>query len=299
MLRVVFTLEDFVRLRMTPGLGPVAESVFALDAFGRRGGPALEGWRRRTGARLGDRLAEVHQLIRDGRPVPDLLWLLERRRDASPSKQLNTVLAFCRVAVLPHWSRLHGQLETDRETRGRLAISGGVEAVLGALHPRVRWNAPALELPDEPDGEIRLDGKGLLLCPSAFLSGTGPVVLRAEKESGMPVIAFPAQVDLAALTDPGGESEPNEQVLGALVGATRAAALFALTESCTTGALSQRLGISLAGASKHATVLRKAGLVTTTRNRNTALHTLTSLGVALMQNGAVAGALGSRQSVPV
>ena len=45
-----------------------------------------------------------------------------------------------------------------------------------------------------------------------------------------------------------------------------------------------RLGISLAGASKHAKVLRKAGLVTTSRHRNTALHTLTPLGFALLEN---------------
>ncbi|MBP2479337.1 DNA-binding transcriptional ArsR family regulator [Crossiella equi] len=266
---------------MTSGLGPVAEGVFALDTFGRAAGTAVEPWRRRAAVALGGQLGEVHRLLHEVRPVPGLLWLLERQGPVT-GRQAGTVFAFVRAAILPHWNTLHSRLEAERETRGRLAINSGVESVLATLHPRVRWNPPHLELLDEPDGEIDLAGEGMLLSPSAFLAEGSVAVLRTQKDGGQPALVFPAPGVLAALGQRGEEPTTGEQ-LGALVGATRAAALAALTESCTTGTLSQRLGISLAGASKHATVLRKAGLVTTTRNRNTALHTLTSLGMALLQ----------------
>lgn len=55
-----------------------------------------------------------------------------------------------------------------------------------------------------------------------------------------------------------------------------------LADGCTTGELARRLDISPAGASQHATVLRRAGLVLSTRRRNLVLHTLTPLGRALL-----------------
>ncbi|WP_199442875.1 ArsR/SmtB family transcription factor [Umezawaea beigongshangensis] len=283
---------------MTSGLGPVAEGIFALDAFGARRDPAgyrdpvLAKWRRSTALRLGDRLGDVRSLVQERRPVPDLLWLLGRRsRPVAAGGGEDVVFAFCRVAVLPHWSRVQSTLESERERRGRRAIVDGVESVLASLSPRLRWNPPVLEVLDAPDGEIGLGGRGMLLCPSAFLLD-GPLVIPRERETGLPAVIFPIQSGAYALAHSADDWEPSEQVLAALIGATRSAALFALTESCTTGVLAQRLGISLAGASKHATVLRKAGLVTTTRTRNTALHTLTSLGVALLQRELVGASTG-------
>ncbi|GHF15388.1 hypothetical protein GCM10014715_83320 [Streptomyces spiralis] len=43
-----------------------------------------------------------------------------------------------------------------------------------------------------------------------------------------------------------------------------------------------RVGISLPSASQHTTVLRHAGLLTTTRNGSAVLHTLSPLGEALL-----------------
>ena len=115
------------------------------------------------------------------------------------------------------------------------------------------------------------------------------MVVDAERYTDLPALAFATPVNIAIATHILDDGEPTDKpqegrALGALIGHTRAAALRVLADSCTTGELSERLGISLAGASKHATVLRKAGLITTERNRNTALHTLTSLGVALLRN---------------
>jgi DNA-binding transcriptional ArsR family regulator len=71
--------------------------------------------------------------------------------------------------------------------------------------------------------------------------------------------------------------------LGGLIGHSRAAVLEVLAEGCTTGELSRHMGLSLAGASKHVTVLRQAALVATLRHRNTAFHVATPLGQALLR----------------
>ncbi|GLZ36648.1 winged helix-turn-helix domain-containing protein [Actinokineospora sp. NBRC 105648] len=283
MLRIHFTAADLARLRMVASLGPVAESVFGLDVYGRAGTVGFHAWRKNVRALLrGSPAWECP-------PLDELLWLLERPVGArgqgaggDPIREqvTATVYEFCRLAVMPHWERVRTHLEAVRDSLGRVAITSGVEGLLGALHPKVNWVAPVLEIPDAADRDIHLRGRGLSLSPSVFLSGRTAVVVRSERATGVPAMVFgvPATSDLWRV------DEPNEQALEALVGHTRAAALRALTESCTTSELSQRLGISLAGASKHATVLRKAGLVMTARNRNSVTHSLTGLGVALLKS---------------
>ncbi|MFV2120786.1 transcriptional regulator, partial [Streptomyces sp. Act-28] len=65
-------------------------------------------------------------------------------------------------------------------------------------------------------------------------------------------------------------------------GQARAAALRALTATCTTSELAARLGISTAGAGQHTAVLRQSGPITTHRVRDNVLHTVTPLGMALL-----------------
>jgi len=287
-LRIHFTVEDMARLRMRAQFGPVAESVFALDLFARQGSVPFPGWRKEVRARMGPRLHDFQQWL-EYRPSPQLLWLLEMGGQPEGGtgehdrwKGAAAVFEFCQVGVLPYWERVHSHLSALRDAYGRIEIANGVRGLLSNLHCRLHWNSPVLEAPGEPDRDVYLDGRGLVIGLSTFLHGRTCVVLDAERDTGLPALVVAAPVDAGLAVDTGGSA--HGQALSALVGHTRAAALQALTDSCTTGELSVRLGISLAGASKHATVLRKAGLVTTARNRNTALHTLTPLGVALLRN---------------
>ncbi|MFB9905660.1 ArsR/SmtB family transcription factor [Allokutzneria oryzae] len=279
---------------MVSTLGPVVESVFALDALRGRGNAQFGEWRKQVRRRLGgvDRgVADaVERLLAERRPVAELLFHAGHApgagtaADADGRRVAATVFEFCRVAVLPYWSGIFSLLQTEREARGRIAIGNGVEGMLDTLNLRMQWNPPVLEVPDRTDRELHLDGRGLVLSPSLFLTGAEHVVIDNADPGGPPTLVFAVPHTPAALAELWGAAEPNDQALAALVGHTRAAALQALTESCTTGVLSQRLGISLAGASKHATVLRQAGLITTARNRNTVLHTLTPLGIALLRS---------------
>ncbi|WP_441249540.1 ArsR/SmtB family transcription factor [Kitasatospora sp. McL0602] len=272
----------------------MAEAVFALHRFGRdraRGGVS---WHKMVRERLGDDLPAVDKVVSEYRVLPDLLWLLERGGAESESvppavrararSLAQLVVMFCCAGILPYWSRMQARLEIERDVRGRMAITNGIEFLLAGLHPKVTWEQSELRIASNVDLDIRLDGRGLILSPSLFLPAKTCVLVRSERQSGVPALVFSVPLDLNDLESAPEDSEvEGDRALAALVGATRAAALRALSESGTTGDLSDRLGISLSGASKQATVLREAGLITTLRNRTTAMHTLTPLGLALLQ----------------
>ncbi|MFE2559914.1 ArsR/SmtB family transcription factor [Streptomyces sp. NPDC059352] len=272
----------------------MSEAVFALHHFGRERARSSAGWQKFVRERLGDDLPAVGEVVSKYQVIPDLLWLLERDgadADSVPPavrararRLAQVVFLFCSAGILPYWSQIQARLEIERDVRGRIAITNGVEFLLAGLHPKVTWEASELRVASNIDLDITLDGRGLILSPSLFLPDKTCVLVRSERQSRVPALVFSVPLDLNDLESPPEESEVDgDRALAALVGATRAAALRALSESGTTGDLSDRLGISLSGASKQATVLREAGLITTLRNRTTAMHTLTPLGLALLQ----------------
>jgi len=293
MLKIHFEVEDLALLRMTSGLGPVAEGVFALNLFGRNSG-VFNGWRKHVRDGLGPKMREIEHLAGRSKSIPELLRLVGRpggstSPDATGDERARqrvtaAVFEFCQVAVLPFWSRALGQMQAERDMRGRIMVTNGVGLMLDTLHSKVLWNPPILEVVSDTDAEVHLGGRGLILSPSMFLGGKANLLVDAESDTGPPVLVYSMPSDPRRTLDQWAGQEPSGTALGALVGHTRAAALQTLTESCTTGELAQRLGISLAGASKHATVLRGAGLIATARNRNTMLHTLTSLGQAVLRS---------------
>ncbi|MGV9295071.1 MULTISPECIES: ArsR/SmtB family transcription factor [Amycolatopsis] len=287
MTRIVFTVRDLVRVRLRVSLGPVAETVFALDSLGRnrgsqpRSGPPRE-WqdRLRTVLRGNPRAARA---IAEASPE-SLLRLVDRgyppdavRRGPSRTE----LMEIWQLAVAPYWNRIATQLDADCAAWGRAALTNGVESMLSTLHSRIGWRAPVLEVPGAADEEILLGGRGLVLCPSLFLHHR-PGVLVGARGAGSPVLVFPAPLDPAAAARIFSVPETPSRALAALVGPTRAAVLQVLTNTCNTTQLARRLGISSAGASHHTSVLRQTGLITTRRVRNATLHTVTPLGMALL-----------------
>lgn len=287
MLRIHFTTQALARVRMRVTVGPIAESVFALNLFvNDNSNVAFTEWRRQVRGRLGRRVDAVERLVVAHRPLSGLLRLLEHPAERGAGMPRDRSMAalsdFCQAAVLPYWGRTRGQLALEREARGRIVITKGVEQMLGTLHPQLRWKPPVLEIPDDRQRDLRLDERGLILSPSLFL-GDRPGMVIGGGRTAPPTLVFAVPLTTSAVATLCDTEESTEPALAALVGNTRAAALRALVESCTTSELAQRLDISSAGASQHATVLRGAGLITTCRNRNTVLHTLTPLGAALLR----------------
>jgi DNA-binding transcriptional ArsR family regulator len=232
-------------------------------------------------------------------------WLTDAG-DAQPQavRRLAVALQDChRVAVAPYWGRIDHHLEGEVARRARLMVQGGAGALLDSLRPMVMWKPPVLEIPGyRPlfllEADFHLAGRPLILAPSVFC---GPVPqLFASPQTDTVVMVYPAlnnPVDAAALwaapVDTRRVGAPVPPALSALLGRTRAVVLCVIADhpACTTTQLAQRAGISPASASEHATTLRSAGLTTLTREQKAALHTLTPLGLTLLNtNGSAAPA---------
>lgn len=290
MLRIHFTAADIARIRLGATVGPVLETAFAASLLGRSVGLPYIHWRRQVGGRTRPGPATAPSW--GARPGADaLLGLAERFvADAGTDPERHPAGASLPAplsdawqnAVAPYWDRITAYLESEREARSRIVMGGGVEQLLATLHPRLLWRAPCLEVTGVPDGEIRLDGRGVVLTPSVFLSDPPARILAGRSADGAAVLAFAAPPDARRAAHLWEDEEGAERPLGALVGQTRAAALRVLRTTCTTTQLADKLGISAAGASQHTAVLRETGLITTRRIRNTVLHTVTPLGMALL-----------------
>ncbi|MFE9046272.1 ArsR/SmtB family transcription factor [Streptomyces sp. NPDC012421] len=295
MLRIHFTAQDLTRVRLRPTLGPVAETVFALGMLGRTGSPSQVRWRNQLSWHL-RRSGPLTQLLssaqRSVQAPGDLLCLIDRSPGADDSALRSAGLSrrdaaaeisqVWRSALEPYAGRMQARLAAECDARGRITMTGGVDRLFSTLHSRIGWHSPVMEIP-APSREVFLDGQGLLLVPSLFLPPHQPAVLiGAEPETGQPALVFAVPSNAPVTTGPWDTPAASSQALSALVGRTRAAALRALTSSCTTSQLAELLGISSAGASQHTAILRESGLITTMRNRNTVLHTVTPLGMALL-----------------
>lgn len=199
---------------------------------------------------------------------------------------LDFIDAYHRAAVLPHWPRVLARLQAEQTSYARILAEHGVEAMLSALPPGFRWRPPVLEVGrGKSVGESRPAGRGLTLVPSVFCQTRLASNFVSAVDPQAPVLLFFPVVrtiaDAAAVLTPRGTAEL--RALESLLGRTRARALDAIGQGpCTTGRLAQRLSVSPASASEHATVLRKAGLITTTRHGSAVLHSLTPLGTTLL-----------------
>lgn len=195
----------------------------------------------------------------------------------------DSMTRYRRVAVDPYWPRTLAAVEADRRRRARAVLDGGIQGLLTSFLPQMRWvssgGSGVLEVLGYPfSRELHLHGRGLLLVPSFFCNPVPVALLDPELP---PVLVYPVDRLGGALDRPAPERGPD--ALAALLGRTRAAVLAAVGDGCSTGELARRLAISPAAASQHATVLRNAGLVSTHRDRNTVLHTLTALGLAVLE----------------
>jgi len=131
--------------------------------------------------------------------------------------------------------------------------------------------------------EMELGGRGIALVPSVFVGREPSLHENPNHEDEMPRLIWPAEAARGArLWAPSRSRGP---ALAALVGRNRAAVLQSVADGCSTTELARRVGISLAAASQHASVLRGAGLIATRRQGSAVLHVLTPFGAELLQAG--------------
>jgi DNA-binding transcriptional ArsR family regulator len=317
MLKIHFTTDDVARVRVLDRPDPMWETVLSLHLLqSGAGAETFGGWRDRTRKRLarstgllaalappkgytadfltpqvgyGDLDTSIDLLLSTPRhrlredlgelagehPLPS--WagaLAQGDREMLDHLEL-AVRHHHTTALEPGWRAIDTAVRADSRIRGRALLSGGVDRLLSTLHRSVRWRAPVLEVAYPIDQDLYLDGRGLVLLPSFFCWQT-PITVKDPTMT--PVLVYPVERQL------GWDHPAQARSLANLLGRTRASVLTTIADSphLTTGELASKLGISPAGASQHATVLREAGLISTRREGGAALHTLATTGFALL-----------------
>jgi len=210
------------------------------------------------------------------RPEP---WLDDLARGHPPVlRELGAALRRYHQAVLaPHVPVNAADVGVDRRTRAQCLLDHGSEALLACLGPALRWNSPVLEAEYPVERDLFLGGRGLIVIPSLYAHRL-PITFA---DPGLPpVLVYP--VARRPLWLPDGAARPSEAALDELLGPTRAAALRCLDIPHSTSALAARLNASPSTASRHAAVLRRAGLAATERTGTSVLHTRTPLGTMLV-----------------
>lgn len=315
-LRVHFTVEDLLNVTFADEPAPLMELGLAMAAVqhGADSRPDFHRWRGQTLAALPAHAKPLLEIIPPtgsgplflDPPLPDVAQGLERvmatpepfaraelRKVLEPSSKpspwfqalmtreprawnvLDRALRAAYDSVLrPSWGLVHNGFHSERAWRLQLLASRGVQDLLAGLSPVTRWQGTVLETPDRRDREIFPTGRGIRLLPSLFWTGR---LLVAPQPDGPTVLVYPALVSL-----PRRQAMAAAEPLADLLGPTRAQVLSVLTKPLTTGELARAVRVSASSASEHATVLRKAGLVTTRRAGKAVYHTCTATGLDLL-----------------
>ncbi|SEE90169.1 ArsR/SmtB family transcription factor [Jiangella alba] len=204
------------------------------------------------------------------RPTP---WVddLCRGRPAA-LRRLAAAMRAYHDRVMTSLSDVHRRaLRAELGRRTHQLAREGIAATLTGLHPSVRWSDGVLEVAGPVHADIDLSGRGLRVMPSVwprpgFALGWGT-----------PTLSYPVPYGVWLA-----ESDAGRDGAQAALGATRAKVLHALADAHTTTSLARALRISPASASAHTTALRRAGLISSHREGKTMVHTLTSVGLAVI-----------------
>jgi DNA-binding transcriptional ArsR family regulator len=197
---------------------------------------------------------------------------------ASPRREVRRLAdvleAYWTRAIAPVWPRIRSFLEADIAYRARRLTTGGPAALFADLSPAVTWEQPRLEVQvTAHNATFDLDGRGLLLVPSAFAAR--PVV--SDRAPWRPGVIYPAR-GIATLWE---QAPAAPAGLARLIGGSRATLLADLAAPRSTTELAERLSLSPATTSHHLASLRQAGLVTGRRDGRSVLYARTPLGDAL------------------
>lgn len=216
------------------------------------------------------------------RPLPAWTMELSERDGTARRNVAAAVEAFHSVAFAGRWGHIQSYLEMAAERMARTVATEGVERLFAGLAPYVTWRAPVLEVHRQLNcHDEQLDGRGLVIIPSMF-AWPEPLTLHSiVNKDGPMMVVVPVLRDINDFATAWGPRATNE-ALTALLGRTRAAALQVIAEGCSTTELAQRLGVSPATASEHASILRESGLISSWRHRNAMRHEVTTLGAALL-----------------
>ncbi|WP_307805918.1 winged helix-turn-helix domain-containing protein [Streptomyces chrestomyceticus] len=319
-LRVHFTAEDLLRVRVVRGADALWETVLSATLLPGSQAQAVFGpWRRQARTRLRllprQHLGLLRSLIPPTGDFPDFLTPYQAAPDlatgidqvmSTPARRLRRELTV--VPELPRWAHPLAAADLDALTGLAQALRSYHHAVLAPAWPRIRALVDAdrsfrarVLLDHGTDGLLESLRPVLRWTPPVLeadypvdrdlrLGGRGLLLVPSVFCRRTPVTfidpALPPVLVYPVAPEPGWSTEaaapPYDDALARLLGHSRAQVLRAIEHGCTTGELARRVGISPPTASQHAAILREANLIISTRRHNSVLHTLTPAGAALL-----------------
>jgi DNA-binding transcriptional ArsR family regulator len=219
--------------------------------------------------------AEIEHALSTSAP---LARAVERQlRSSAATDRLVDLLRLVWEALLaPSWPLVQDVLERDVLYRSRSLAAGGLAALFADLAPLVTLAEPNLQIHCEGVDVTRvLDGRGLLLRPSAFI---WPHASASFDETQRPEVMYPARGIASLFWRP----EHHDVALAALIGTTRAQVLKALDEPMHTSGLARVFGRSPGNIADHLKTLRNARLIDRVRVGRQVVYSRTPLGDALL-----------------
>lgn len=210
---------------------------------------------------------EIRRFLGRRRPPEVLVPFLEQPRRAV--RALAAAFETYWDAVLAEfWPRIRGVLDGDVAYRARRLAQGGQEALFADLHPIISFGRDRVRVDNPWDASVSLQGRGLLLVPSAFAWQRPASIVDPPWQ---PSLTYPAR-GVATLWDSGAHAPDG---LERLLGHTRARLLAILDQPRSTADLARLLEVTPGAVSQHLGVLRAAGLVTARREGRAVLSVRT------------------------
>ena len=186
------------------------------------------------------------------------------------------------------WSRLRHQLANDARHKTDLLRHKGLAEALAAVSPAVTLDEPAARITVDKlgEGHTAVGDGGLLLVPTSL---GWPHLMVLHRHDWQPVLHYPVgSPELAAPPS----VEQLALRMSALSHPVRMRICRHLARSAyTTGELAQVHGMTAPEISRHLSVLKKAGLVTTRRRGRYVLHQLDVTVVARLGSDFLEGIL--------
>jgi hypothetical protein len=193
------------------------------------------------------------------------------------ASRLADLLALVWGALLgSSWQLIRDVLERDLLYRLRSLARGGLAALFSDLAPPITLAEPELRVQCMGiDATRALDGRGLLLKPSAFI---WPYAAASLDETQPVAITYPARGLASIFWRP----QRHDGALAALIGATRAQVLATLDEPMHTSGLARLFRRSPGNIADHLKALHDSGLIERARIGRHVVYWRSPLGDALV-----------------